>query len=72
MNANTQHISGADIRWWMRVTQVTIRRIAKHMGITLKRVRYVREHGIAGISCTDWMQAIRELAPQTDGSEVSA
>ena len=62
-NSNDQNLTGETIRYFMRVNDITIRRIAAHMQITLKRVRFVREHGCSGISCTDWMQAIRETAP---------
>lgn len=58
----TRHISGTNIRFRMRVNHVTIRSIAQYMGITLKRVRFVRKHGIVGVSCADWVQAIDELA----------
>lgn len=57
-----QRISSTDIRFFLRINGITIRAIAAHMGITLKRVRFVRNNGITGIGCTDWMQAIGELA----------
>ncbi len=56
-----QYISGADIRYYLRVNRITIRTIARHMQITLKRVREVCAAGCAGAACTDWMEAIHQL-----------
>jgi len=58
----SQHFNGSDISFFLRVNHITIRSIAAHMQITLKRVRQVCKEGVSGISCTDWSQAIRELA----------
>ncbi len=52
-------MTGNDIRYLMRINKVTIRRLAAKMDITLKRIRYVREHGTENPHITrDWVEAI--------------
>ena len=53
-------LSAAEIKRLMRSHGKTIRGLAKSMGITMKRVRFVREHGVSG-ECfvVDWLEAIR-------------
>ena len=47
---------------------VTIREIAKHMGITLKRVREIRDSAeIRAITAWDCVQAIKEIAQAKTG-----
>ena len=46
-----------------RIHKVTIREIARHMGITLKRVREIRDSKtVRAITAWDCVQAIKELA----------
>lgn len=42
----------------MRVHGHTIRSLAKKHGLTMKRVREVRTHGVAGFLAEDWHQLI--------------
>ncbi len=52
-------LTGADVRRLMRQHKVTIRGLAGRMGITQKRVRYVRSNGIRGIGFVrDWREGI--------------
>lgn len=57
---SAETLTGAEIRGMMRAAGVTIRQLSRHMQITQKRIRYVREHGIAGYSCCDFRQGIWE------------
>jgi hypothetical protein len=53
------HITGPSIVKLMRKHGKTIRGLAVAMNITQKRVRQVRESGVAGVAyAQDWMQAI--------------
>jgi hypothetical protein len=53
------HITAASIRRLMRRHQKTIRGIAQTWGLTQKRVREVREHGVRGHGFVmDWMQIL--------------
>lgn len=52
-------MSGHEIKKLMRYHGVTIRAISKKMNITMKRVRYVREHGVyEEYKVRDWVEAI--------------
>jgi hypothetical protein len=53
-------LTGAEIRKLMRINKKTIRDLSVKYGITQKRVRYVREHGIKGRCWVlDWVEMIR-------------
>lgn len=53
-------LPAAEIKRLMRSHRKTIRGLAHSMGITMKRVRYVREHGVSGEGFVmDWLEAIR-------------
>lgn len=53
-------LTGAEIRKLMRINKKTIRDLSIKYGITQKRVRYVREHGIKGKHWVfDWVEMIR-------------
>ena len=52
-------LTGKQICSLMRCSRVRIRDLAVRMQITQKRIRYVREHGIAdGNAARDWIEAI--------------
>lgn len=52
-------ISGWNICRLMRKHKMTIRGLASRMNITMKRVREVRQNGVAGhCMCLDWYEAI--------------
>lgn len=58
----------AQLRRLMRVNGVTIRSVASQHGLTLKRVREVLNHGVAGFLAEEWHQLITGKWP----NEVSA
>ncbi len=61
-------LSGAEIRRLMLNYRIKIEDLAKHMGVTQKRVRYVRQYGISGKGWVqDWHQGIREMRKKTLG-----
>lgn len=52
-------ISGDTIKDLMRFHGVTIRTLSERMGVTIKRVRHVREYGCSGRArVRDWVEAI--------------
>ena len=52
-------MNGNHIRWLMRTHKVTIRALTAQMGITIKRVRHVRQHGLAEPHVIrDWIEGI--------------
>ena len=52
-------LMGGYIERLMRVKKVTIRGLAKHMNVTMIRVREVRALGVQGeCFCRDWIEAI--------------
>jgi hypothetical protein len=52
-------LDGSAVRYMMRRDGHTIRSLAQSMGITQKRVRHVREHGVQGRAYVlDWLQAL--------------
>lgn len=54
-----QQFRGETIRRLMRQHKHTIRSLAKHMNITMKRVRDVRARGVTGqYVCQDWYEGI--------------
>ncbi len=55
-------IGGAYIRKQMRKHRITIRELAQRTGLTMKRIRRIREHGTGAFSAVDILQAIRGLA----------
>ena len=57
-------MNGNHIRWLMRVNKLTIRALAAHMDITIKRVRHVRKHGVVEPHMIrDWIEAITGRDP---------
>ena len=57
-------MNGNHIRRIMRVHKVTIRELAARMDITIKRVRHVRQHGLAeNHVIRDWIEAITGRDP---------
>ena len=55
----TTYLSGKEIKTLMRKNRKTIRGVAAQYQLTIKRVRYVRTHGVAGEAFVrDW----REIA----------
>lgn len=53
------HITGVSIVKLMRKHGKTIRGLAASMGISQKRVRHVREHGVDGVGFVqDWMESM--------------
>jgi len=58
-------MKAATIKKSMRANHITIRQIADHMQITIKRVRQVRNYGVScPVSVRDWRQAIAEIAQE--------
>jgi hypothetical protein len=56
-------LTGNQITRMMRKGRVTIRELARHMDITMKRVRQVRNQGISGdIFEWEWTTAIKSVA----------
>ena len=54
-----QTLSAQTIQHLMRKHHKTIRGIAQEWNLTLKRVRYVREHGVEGeVFVMDWLEAL--------------
>lgn len=51
-------INGNTIKFLMRKHKVTIRGLAKKYGLTMKRVREVREQGVKGFSGDEWFMLI--------------
>lgn len=52
-------LSGSEIRGLMRKHRITIRELARRTGITMKRIRQVRERGIdQAAAVRDWCEAI--------------
>ena len=55
---------GKEICRLMRVNEVTIRGLSARMGITQKRIREVREHGLTDpYAIRDWVQGITGADP---------
>ena len=53
------HLSVQTIQHLMRKHRKTIRGIAKDWNLTLKRVRYVRQHGVEGdVFVMDWREIL--------------
>jgi L-ascorbate metabolism protein UlaG (beta-lactamase superfamily) len=53
------HLTAASIRQLMRRHRKTIRGVARTWGLTQKRVREVRAHGVRGTDYVmDWMQIL--------------
>lgn len=53
------HLSAQTIQHLMRKHRKTIRGIAQEWNLTLKRVRYVREHGVEGEAFVmDWLEIL--------------
>ena len=55
---STPVLSGADVRSLMRRHRKTIRSIASEHGLTMKRVREVRENGVTGLLAEEWQYLI--------------
>ncbi len=53
------HLSAARVRFLMRRHGLTIRGLTARMGVTMRRVRYARDHGVRCHACTaSWVEAI--------------
>jgi hypothetical protein len=58
-NVTPEGIEGREIARLMRKYKVTIRELKDRTGITMKRIRQVREDGLKDrYSIRDWLQAI--------------
>jgi len=58
------YITGKQVASLMRRHKVTIRELSARMGITQKRIRYVRERGLDCPHTTrDWIEAITGQDP---------
>jgi hypothetical protein len=54
-----EKLSGSEVRGLMRTHRITIRELAQRTGITMKRIRQVREIGIDhAAAARDWYEAI--------------
>lgn len=59
-------MTGREIASLMRRHRVTIRELKKRTGITLKRIRQIRDEGLNGREiCRDWIQAITGKDPES-------
>lgn len=47
-------LSGEAVRSLMRKHRWTIRSLARTWGMTQKRIRFVREHGVTGLFADEW------------------
>lgn len=57
-------ITGKEIARLMRVHRVKIRELSLRMGITMKRIREVRDAGLSDpLSIRDWIEAITGSDP---------
>jgi len=69
----TNAITGRDLCRLMRLYSVTIREMKKRTGITLKRIREVRETGLVGVELVrDWVEHIISRDPGVDVLRVVA
>ncbi len=72
-NSKSKTMKAATIKNSMRTNHVTIRQIADHMQITIKRVRKVRNYGVSSAaSIRDWNQAIAEIAQELPSGSLTA
>ena len=61
-----QNIDGNYIKRLMRINHVTIRGLAARMDIAIKRVRHVRQYGLAEPHVIrDWIEAVTGRDPGT-------
>lgn len=57
-------MDGREVKRLMRVHHVTIRELRERMGITMKRIRHVRERGLTDRNVIrDWVQGITGTDP---------
>ena len=57
-------LEGMEVKRLMRVNKVTIRELSKRLGITMKRIRQVRELGLDDRgTMRDWFQGITGVDP---------
>lgn len=56
-------MTGKELCTLMRKHKVTIRELAKRIGVPMKRVRFRREHGMDRTLARDWIQAITGKDP---------
>jgi hypothetical protein len=69
VNFDCFQFTGREIKRLMRQYKVTIRDLAQRMQITIKRIRYIRKHGIKGHAACDWFEAITgSLSPRMRGA----
>ena len=60
-------MSGTEIKRMMRAHGMTIRELSRVMDITIKRIRFVRENGIADKNIVrDWIEGITGADPGLD------
>jgi hypothetical protein len=65
-------LTGVQVRRLMRVNKLTIRGLAKAMGITQTRVRKVRALGVSGeVFVRDWTEALCKAFSSGNGLESS-
>jgi hypothetical protein len=62
-------LTGPQICALMRRHRVTIRDIKSRFNVTMKRTRFVREHGVTGALAADWTWMISGVWP--DGATAS-
>lgn len=68
---SAEQLTGAEVRHLMRCHRKTIRCLAKHMNITLTRVRDVRSRGVRGKEFVmDWVEAITGTTARIVGGKV--
>lgn len=65
------NLTGRMIVRLMRVNKVKMRDIKAKHGITLKRIREVREKGVRGFSAAEWVLIITGKWPDDAGSQVT-
>ena len=59
---NFYRFTGPDFCSFMRKNRVSIRDLAKHMKVTQKQVREVRNHGVDHLGAVDYHQGVLECA----------
>jgi len=62
-------LSAETVRRLMRQNRKTIRGIAQEWNLTMKRVRYFRDHGVAGEHFVrDWLEILTGKGPEDQSS----
>lgn len=66
-------MTGKELCRLMRAHGITMRALKDRTGFTLKRIRHIREHGLAGHPAIDWHEAITgSLTPRMKAALRSA